>query len=167
MIFDSFCVLLIAVAVVACLRHGFRKTAFKVCTGILFMLLAGDMGDRLGSVLLSDIIRLVELVTGLRAVKRINASFSSALGTLILFVAFTVLIRLMLKVIDGKKGNGCYCYVERLVSGAWRSATTYLIPKCVTVLRNVCVEVLHKLRLTYESLYVSECENGRFARILI
>lgn len=166
MIFDSFCVLLIAAAVVACLMCGFRKTAFKVCTGILFMLLAVDVGDRLGSILISDIIRLVELVTGLRTVKRISASFSSAAGTLILFVAFTVLIRLMLKVIDGRKGNGCGCYIERLISGAWRAAPTYLISKCVTVLRNVCVEVF-KLKLTYESLYVSECENGRFARILI
>ena len=101
-ILDWISLMLIGAFVVFCVFKGLKRLSFRLCAFIVAMLMAKLSGHYLGDFLLSDIIQIESGLFGEKLTEKINDVLVSLLGTLILFIWLSVLLKRIFAIVEDR-----------------------------------------------------------------
>ncbi len=97
-VFDYICFVIIGAAVMLCAFKGLRKIIFRLAAFIVSMIVARLIGDKIGNLLLSDVIQIdIGPIS-----EKIKSTIISSLGTLVVFILLFIFLKLIFKVVEGK-----------------------------------------------------------------
>ncbi len=113
-ILDYICLILLCASVVICAIKGLKKIIFRVAAFVISMILAKLLGNKIGTLLLSDIIRLD--IGSLS--DTVNGTIISLLGTLIVFLLLLIVLKLIFKVVEGRMGQNIQSMIIDRLCGA-------------------------------------------------
>ena len=116
-VLDILSLVFILASVAICTLKGLKKIVFKICSFFLAMLLAKLLGFKVGELVIPELVKDNKLF-GSEMAKKINDSIASVVGTIIIFLASFIILRLIFKVVEFKLGSSMQSIVINRLLGA-------------------------------------------------